>query len=90
VTTHEPVRPKWSCDACGFSWPCPTAKADLSRDFDRFPTSFAAYMAQFYALAFADAATHLDGTPADLWERFMGWLPRPPVGADGVRRDSSH
>ncbi|WP_233412296.1 hypothetical protein [Nucisporomicrobium flavum] len=46
-------------------------------------------MAQFYALAFADGAAQLDGAPADLWDRFMGWLPRPPVGADGVRRDSS-
>ena len=87
MTAHEPVRPKWICEVCGFPWPCAAAKVQLSGDFARFPTSFAAYMAQFYALAFTDFANQFDGAPPDLWDRFMGWLPRPPVDADGICRD---
>ena len=87
MSDHQPVRPKWTCDSCGFPWPCAPAKVELSEDFARFPTSFAAYMAQFYALAFADHAADLNGAPPDLWTRFMGWLPSPHVGANGTRRD---
>ncbi|MFI5932966.1 hypothetical protein [Actinoplanes sp. NPDC051494] len=75
---HEPDRPGWSCAGCGTGWPCAAARADLARDFDRFPTSFAAYMAQFYAQAFEDLAASADGVPEDLWDRFMGWLPPRP------------
>ncbi len=87
VTAHEPVRPKWICNACGFPWPCAATQAELSEDFARFPTSFAAYLAHFYALAFGDFATQLDGAPPDLRDRFLGWLPRPRVDGAGIRPD---
>jgi len=77
VRGHEAVRPGWTCARCGCAWPCGGVRAELRRDFDRFPASLMAYMAPFYALACQDLAGQADGVPADLRERFLGWLPRP-------------
>ena len=75
------------CNSCGFPWPCTAAKTELSEDFACFPASFAAYMAHFYALAFADSTTQLDGAPSDLRDRFLSWLPSPRLDAAGIRKD---
>jgi hypothetical protein len=73
LPAHLNSRPSWDCLMCGEPWPCATARTKLLAEFQQFPSTLTIYMsAQMYdALGDFVAAGQL--TPADLFERFVGW-----------------
>jgi hypothetical protein len=80
---HIRVRPSWDCNICGHSWPCATAKENLVREFDRFPSVLTIFMATQMYDAFDDLAGLGKLPPAHLYERFLGWIHiQPPAPAD--------
>lgn len=70
---HEPTTPAWECRDCGQSWPCPSRRQLLLREYGPQPASLSVYLAACLAAATADLPT----PPADLQERFLGWIPHP-------------
>ncbi|MDM4719800.1 hypothetical protein QTQ03_09505 [Micromonospora sp. WMMA1363] len=81
---HTPLRPMWSCRACGHPWPCAEARLLLKVEFDRRCPALSIYLAGLMYEAMHDLY-HLnphDGpSPRDLFERFVAWGPyrRPAV-----------
>ena len=69
MTEHLAVRPSWVCRCCRLSWPCPSARRDLAREFRDFPSVRAIYLG---ALLF-EAARDLGEVPPDLYRRFLLW-----------------
>lgn len=71
--THLPVARTWLCRGCGADWPCPTKRRQLLAEYDAAPISLHLYMGSWLVPAAGD----LPALPAgELYERFMGWLPR--------------
>ena len=75
-TEHSNVRPSWDCRVCGLPWPCASAKADLVREFEKFPSVLAIYMSAQMHDALSDLSDYGDPAPLDLYERFLGWVIR--------------
>ncbi|MEV6301588.1 hypothetical protein AB0M02_19415 [Actinoplanes sp. NPDC051861] len=74
---HTWQRPTWHCRACGHAWPCAPARADLAADgADR--VSLAMYMWGNLDRAVVDLPRR---TPAELFERFVGWTQNQETGA---------
>jgi hypothetical protein len=70
---HLHVRPAWDCRVCHQPWPCADAKTNLLIEFRGFPSVLAVYLAgQMYDAA-DDLTSHGEGTPTDLYERFVSW-----------------
>lgn len=70
--THTPVRPTWTCNACGQEWPCRPARAALRGEYANFPTVLAIYLSGQYTVAVDDLA--MFGTiPQNLYTRIVGW-----------------
>ncbi|ROT33262.1 hypothetical protein [Micromonospora sp. HM5-17] len=65
---HAAVRPQWSCSCGQRCWPCPTARTILLLTTDRLSLARSATTWVY------DAARELpDVTPAELFDRFVGW-----------------
>ena len=70
MTTHQPIKPAWSCGGCAGQWPCQTRRRELRAEYDRAPVSLALYL----AAQLVDAAQDLADVPAGyLHHRFLGW-----------------
>ena len=72
--THVARRPSWDCTACDQPWPCANAKADLAVEYVGQRTALVVYLAACLVEA-GEALRH----PADLYDRFLGWVP-PTLG----------
>jgi hypothetical protein len=72
---HVGERPTWDCRVCGQPWPCADAKSRLRNEFRTFPSSFSIYMSAQMIDAASDLAAHGAEPPADLYERFLLWIP---------------
>lgn len=72
---HIAQRPTWICRACGRPWPCADGRRELRVEFRRFPTVFKIYMMGQMADAAADLELDDGGPSADLYKRFLAWLP---------------
>jgi hypothetical protein len=73
MNEHLPKRPIWDCDTCGQTWPCANANTALLHEYLGNFTSLLTYMALQKWDAFDDFATSSE-VPADLDERFCGWV----------------
>jgi hypothetical protein len=73
-TEHFNRRPGWDCCTCGLPWPCVSAKADLVREFQKFPSVLAIYMSAQMQDALNDLTDNGDPAPLDLYERFLAWV----------------
>lgn len=80
-TEHQGRRPDWDCLVCGRSWPCAIAKVELTEQYQKFPHGLAVYLGSCLIEAIDDWAAGSGGTPADLYERFLGWSETPGVAA---------
>ncbi|GGM12628.1 hypothetical protein [Micromonospora yangpuensis] len=70
MTVHRPVRPAWTCGACGAEWPCQPQRQALLADYGRAPIALSLYLAAHYL----DAVPELPDVPvAQLYRRFLGW-----------------
>jgi hypothetical protein len=71
MSAHTPIRPNWTCVACGDDWPCEVRRRQLTAEYDRAPVSLSLLMSGY----FVEAADDLRNVPAgDLYLRFFGWL----------------
>ncbi len=82
---HFPARPGWGCTGCDQPWPCATRKVELLAESSETGISLRYVMAEHMFQAAADFGAE---QPADLVDRFVGWLPSParptlPPIADG-------
>ena len=71
---HTCARPRWDCRACGNSWPCADAKAELLREFRTFPSDLRTFLAGQMCDAIDDLTVHGGPVPPDLYGRFLGWI----------------
>ncbi|WP_412101312.1 hypothetical protein [Micromonospora maris] len=83
---HVPARPGWDCTGCGRPWPCPDRRRRL---LDRYAGERVA-LAVYLATQLVDAVSDLRQVPpANLYGRFLGWLPDPgddrPTGSTPSR-----
>ena len=69
---HLPMRPLWRCRGCGALWPCQPARLALLAEYRDDRVGLLVYLATMMAEA-GDQLARLDGRPADLHERFLGW-----------------
>ncbi|MFI5936987.1 hypothetical protein [Actinoplanes sp. NPDC051494] len=74
-TEHLAARPSWDCLVCECPWPCVNAKEELMKQYDRYPANLAIYMASTMYDAVEDLTATGAPTPADLYERFLSWVP---------------
>ncbi|MEU5549729.1 flavin reductase [Micromonospora sp. NPDC047793] len=73
---HVASRPTWRCRACGTDWPCGRAKRDLLAEYGTRRTDLLVYLAILWEEALRQLTERHPGTgPAELHERFVGWLP---------------
>ncbi|WP_422734978.1 flavin reductase [Micromonospora sp. WMMD558] len=80
---HLPIRPDWTCAACGDLWPCPTRRRQLTAHYHQTPVSLMVYLIGF----FVEACQDLPGVPAGmLHQRFLAW---PAATAAGDWHDSA-
>ncbi|MEU5789693.1 hypothetical protein ABZ754_18410 [Micromonospora purpureochromogenes] len=68
---HEPVSPSWHCRDCGRDWPCPSRRQILLDEYRQQSTNLRVYLAACLTSATQDLAAN----PADLRNRFLGWVP---------------
>lgn len=73
-TEHVGERPSWDCRVCGLRWPCSTARDELSEQYRNFPHGLSVYLGSCMLEAIDDLAAGRGGPPADLYERFLGWI----------------
>ncbi|MGC4874930.1 flavin reductase [Micromonospora sp. DT43] len=70
MTTHQPIKPAWTCGGCAEEWPCQTRCRELRAEYDPDRVSLALYLAAHLV----DAAQDLVHVPAShLHYRFLGW-----------------
>ncbi|RKN49060.1 flavin reductase [Micromonospora endolithica] len=75
VIPHEPTRPLWRCRNCGVGWPCQSARLSLLSEYRGDRVALGVYLATQLDEAQATLAALNSGTPpADLADRFLGWL----------------
>lgn len=65
---HLPRRPTWNCRCCGEPWPCTTAREQLAEAMSR------TYLITFMAGLRGDAIIESDRSPAEISDRFIGWI----------------
>lgn len=66
---HVPRRPSWTCQFCGRQWPCPPAKAKLTREYEGAGTQLLIYLGGHLA----GALVEIDDAPAAVYQRIVGW-----------------
>ncbi|MFI5839472.1 hypothetical protein ACIA8K_07130 [Catenuloplanes sp. NPDC051500] len=69
---HDPIRPSWLCARDGRSWPCDVARVQLAAELH--PADLSTALSEQLTRAARDMP---DTTPAELHERFVGWVPVP-------------
>ena len=74
---HLGERPTWICRVCGDPWPCADARRELCVEFRWFPSVFKIYMMGQMSEAAADLEPDGGVLSADLYDRFLAWLPIP-------------
>ena len=72
---HVGDRPTWDCRVCGQPWPCADAKSRLRDEFRTSPSFLSIYMSAQMIDAARDLTAHGADPPADLYERFLLWIP---------------
>lgn len=78
---HAPSRPTWGCRACGRDWPCAGARGDLILEYRFNPTALSILMASLMHNAIDDLTAYGEGSPTDLFERFLAWT-RPALTSE--------
>ena len=76
---HIAARPSWDCGTCDQPWPCANAKTDLTDEFAGNSTALSVYLAGCFHDAMNDLTSRGEPTPADLYERFLGWIRPTPA-----------
>ncbi|WP_244871099.1 flavin reductase [Catellatospora sp. IY07-71] len=74
MTMHLPIRPDWTCAACGLPWPCPSRKGQLLAEYDGAHVSMTLHLSGFFLEACQDIPTAESGV---LYSRFLGWRSVP-------------
>ncbi len=72
-TEHNAERPSWQCRVCYQPWPCADAKIDLAEQYQRSRTMLMLFMSSCMAEAIDDLRWGT-GSPAGLYDRFLGWV----------------
>jgi hypothetical protein len=72
---HVGDRPTWDCRVCGRPWPCADAKSRLRDEFRTSPSFLSIYMSAQMIDAARDLTARGADPPADLYERFLLWIP---------------
>lgn len=67
---HTPIRPAWTCSACGQDWPCAPGRDQLGQEYGDQRVNLAVYMATQLGHAAAELPR---ATPTQLYERFIAW-----------------
>ena len=62
MSTHLPIRPAWTCGACGQQWPCPTRQRELRAEYDGARVSLMLHLVGCFVEASADLPTAAAGT----------------------------
>lgn len=70
MSMHLPIRPDWTCAACGLLWPCPTRKRQLVAEYDGAYVSMMLHLSGFFIEACQDMPLAASGV---LHHRFLGW-----------------
>ncbi len=88
---HTPLRPIWTCRACGHPWPCAEARLLLKAQYDTRQSSLSIYLAGLCYEAMHDLYhlnPHGGPSPRELFDRFVAWGPfrRPAGTAPGEAR----
>lgn len=80
MSMHVPVRPVWTCAACGQPWPCPTRQRQLLAEYTDARVSLSLYLSGCFVQACAD----LGAIPAGiLYRRFFAWPYEMATDGDG-------
>jgi hypothetical protein len=80
MSMHQPVRPAWTCAACGQPWPCLSRQRQLLAEFSNARVSLSLYLSGCLVQACAD----LGAMPAGLlYRRFFTWSGE--VASDAAR-----
>jgi len=53
---HVPVRPVWTCAACGRPWPCPSRQRQLLAEYADARVSLSVFLSACFVQACADLA----------------------------------
>jgi hypothetical protein len=72
-TEHDADRPSWQCRVCDQPWPCANAKIDLVEQYHRSRMMLTLFMSSCMAEAIDDLRWG-SGSPAGLYDRFLGWV----------------
>jgi hypothetical protein len=70
---HVPMRPAWTCAACGADWPCATRRNQLAAEYDRARVSLGLLMSGYFVAAAEDLPLRACG---EMYTRFLGWARR--------------
>ncbi|HEX6968168.1 MAG TPA: flavin reductase [Micromonosporaceae bacterium] len=70
MSMHLPMRPGWTCQACGLAWPCPSRQRQLLAEYAGARVSLMLYLSGYFVEACADLHTVAAGT---LYRRFFTW-----------------
>lgn len=71
---HIAARPSWDCVACDKPWPCDPAREFLVWEMDTVRLSV------YLWGSLEEAVGDLPAMPAaEAFDRFMAWVPRPPI-----------
>jgi hypothetical protein len=85
MSMHLPVRPAWSCAACGQPWPCPSRQRQLLAEYADAWVSLSLYLSGCLVQACADFGAVSAGL---LCWRFFTWpggCPATPCGGANLR-----
>lgn len=70
---HIPERPMWTCLTCGYDWPCPTRRRELTDEVPQAHIGLVLFMASEFVAITRD----MPEAPAGiLYGRMLGWIPR--------------
>lgn len=78
MSMHLPIRPDWTCAACGVPWPCPTRKRQLIAAYQGAYVSMMLHLSSYFIDACADMPLTASGS---LHRRFLGWPAEMPADA---------
>lgn len=79
---HPPLRPGWTCQACGREWPCPPAREELVAVFaddSRGLLRFMVVQMNAATVELGEALT-MHELCRTLYVQFMAWVPQRVMG----------
>jgi hypothetical protein len=80
MSMHVPIRPVWTCAACGRPWPCPSRQRQLLAEYTDARVSLSVFLSACFVQACADLAAVPAGV---LYRRFLTWPHEMPTETDG-------